>query len=454
MRADKGIEKIVVVGGVAAGMSAASKARRNLPNCEIKVFEQSEHVSYGACGLPYYISDVIHSPDNLVVMSAGQFKEKRNLDVFIRHRAESFDARKKTVTVRNLDTDRVFTETYDKLIIATGAGAVLPPFARRKRDGVFALRNLADGMRIRYFIEQQKPKRVVIIGSGYIGLEMAENLKLKDMDVVVIEKLPQVLPNIDADMAALVQQELEANGCRVKTDSEVESIEGDNKVTAVRLASGQKIVCDLVIVSIGVRPNTAFAVSGGVSPGRTGAIAVNQKMETNLKDVYAAGDCAEAFHTVLGKPVFIPLGTTANKQGRIAGDNASGKFARFHGIVGTAVVKVFKQEIARTGLTLFQAEQAGFACTSVSISGHSRAGYYPGGKKIQVKLVFEKENGRLLGGQLVGGEGVSKRIDVLATALQQKMTVEELTQLDLSYAPPFAPVWDPLLIAANQAVKK
>jgi len=453
MRADKGIEKIIVVGGVAAGMSAASKARRNLPNCEIKVFEQSEHVSYGACGLPYYISDVIHSPDKLVVMSAGQFKEKRNLDVFIRHRAESFDARKKTVTVRDLDSDRVFTEDYDKLIIATGAGAIMPPFARQKMDGVFALRSMEDGMRIRYYVEQQQPKRVVIIGSGYIGLEMAENLKLKDMDVVIVEKLPQVLPNIDADMAALVQQELEANGCRVKTDSEVESIEGDNKVTAVRLASGQKIVCDLVIVSIGVRPNTAFAASGGVSLGRTGAIAVNQKMETNLKDVYAAGDCAEGFHTVLGKAVFIPLGTTANKQGRIAGDNASGKFARFHGIVGTAVVKVFEQEIARTGLSLFQAEQAGFACTSVSISGHSRAGYYPGGKQIQVKLVFERENGRLLGGQLVGGEGVSKRIDVLATALQQRMTVEELAQLDLSYAPPFAPVWDPILVAANVAAK-
>jgi NADPH-dependent 2,4-dienoyl-CoA reductase/sulfur reductase-like enzyme len=454
MRPNKGIEKIVVIGGVAAGMSAASRARRNDPYLQVRVYEKSAYVSYGACGLPYYISDVIPKHENLVVMSPEQFREKRGIEVFTRHEAVSFNARARTVEIRNLETGQITHESYDKLIIATGASPVVPPFVSDGLDGVFVLRSIENGVSIRRFIERTRPRRAVVIGSGYIGLEMAENLKALGLDVIVIEKLPQVMPTMDADMAEILQKHVEEKGCRVKTGTEVTAIEGEQAVTGVVLNGEIKLACELVIISVGVRANTTFARTGGVEIGRSGAIAVNQKMETSVADVYAAGDCAEAGHLVTGKQTYIPLGTTANKQGRVAGDNASGRFSRFRGIVGTAVVKVFDLEAARTGLTLREAQAHNFNADEETIVGHSRAGYYPGAKKIHVKLVFRKDDGLLLGGQMIGAEGVAQRIDVLATALHQKMKIDDIAELDLAYAPPFSPVWDPLLIACNQAVKK
>lgn len=448
-------ERLVVIGGVAAGMSAASRARRLKPDMEIVVFEKSGFVSYGSCGLPYFVSDIIKSPENLVVYDAKFFKEKRNIDVFVHHEVLKIFPAKRSILVKNLENGREFEVNYDKLVIATGARAVKPNIKGIELKGIYTIRFLEDGIAIKNFIRENSPKKALIIGAGYIGMEMAESLVSLGLDVTIVEQMPNILGNMDDEINEIVEQELARNGVKLLKSVSVNEFSGeDGYVKRAMLSNGQAIDVDLVIVGAGIKPNSEIAREAGVELGRSGAIAVNQKMETNVQGIYSAGDCAEAFHLVLNRPVYIPLGTTANKQGKVAGENAAGGNAIFKGIVGTAVFKVFELEVARTGISEKQAKSEGFDYISTVIEHGSRAHYYPGGSKIRVKLIADKKTGRLLGAEMVGRDGVAKRIDVFATALHARLTVDEIGHLDLSYAPPFAPVWDPILIAANDLEKK
>ncbi len=446
--------KIVVVGANAAGLSAASKARRNNKQAEIIVLEQGGDISYGACGLPYYIGGVIEKAESLIAVSLEDFREKRNIDIRLFQKALSFNARQKIIEVENISEKNTYQLTYDRLIISTGATAVRPAVKGFDHSRVFVLRTLQDGKHIRSFIEKEKPQRAVVIGGGYIGLEMAEALQRRDMQVSLVEMQPQIMPNMDADMAELLQNELEAHQVQIFTGTAVTEIREVEGLLHLYLSEGRTLQADMVVMSVGIKPNTELAQSGGVQLGKTGAIEVDDRMQTNLRHVYAAGDCAEARCRVLNKSTWVALGTTANKQGRVAGDNASGGRSRFFGITSTSAVKVFDLETAMCGLSSNHMEKYRLDAKSVTVKAGSRAGYYPGSQKMTIKLWFAAGEGKLLGAQMVGKEGVSKRIDVLATALAQKMTVEEISELDLSYSPPFAPVWDPILIAAGQAVKQ
>ncbi len=446
--------KIIIIGGNAAGMSAASKARRNDPKAEIIVFEKLGTVSYGACGLPYYISDDIKNADSLIAIPVDDFRNKRKIDVRLFHEAVSFNARKKTALIKNGKNGESFEQSYDKLIISTGASAIVPKIPGSDLNNVFALRTLEDGIQIKSFIEKESPKQAAVIGAGYIGLEMAEALTKRGIQVHVFEALDQVLPYLDDDMSAMAAETLQKNGVKLYLKSMVTGIDGDGKVEKIMLSDGRTITVDLVLMSVGIRPNISFAQSGGVQIGKTGAIQINDRMQTSVMHVYAAGDCAETRCMVNNKATWVPLGTTANKQGKTAGDNASGGHSKFRGITTTSAVKIFDLEVASTGLNSVTAEKMGLSFAAVSIRSKTRAHYYPGQKDIYVKMLLNKQDGRFLGAQILGGEGVAKRIDVLATALYNKMTVQQIAELDLSYSPPFAPVWDALLVAANQALKK
>ena len=443
--------KLVVIGGVAAGMSAAARAKRRNKSLAITVYEKSGYVSYGACGLPYFIKGDIPTPEKLVVRTPEQFA-KQGVRALVHHEVIDVDVVEHTVTVKNLETDEVFQDSWDELLITTGAVAVKPPIPGLDLPGIFTLRTVEDGVAIKDWIAKKHPWQAAVVGGGYIGLEMAEALAANGMYVDVVEMLPQVLPNMDADMAALVAEELADHGVTLHLDSPVRGFEGDGRVERV-IAGDKTLEADIVLFSVGARANIPLAEKAGVAIGETGAIAVDDHQRTTVPHVWAAGDVAEAWHRVLNKPAYIPLGTTANKQGRIAGTNIAGGDAAFGGIVGTAVVKVFDLEVARTGLSEREAQQAGFDAASVTIKAPARAHYMPTHPPIHVKLVFEKGNKKLLGGQMVGEEGVSKRIDIIAAALHNGWTVYDLAQLDLSYAPPFAPVWDPVLVAANVASK-
>lgn len=447
-------ERLAVIGGVAAGMSAASRARRLNPKIEIMVFEKSGFVSYGSCGLPYFVSDVIKAPENLVVYDAKFFKEKRNIDVYLHHEVLKIFPAKRSVLVKDLERNKEFEVGYDKLVIATGARAVKPNIKGIDLNGIFTIRFLEDGIAIKNFIRENAPKKALIIGAGYIGMEMAEALVSLGIDVTIVEVMPNILGSMDDEINEVVEAELQKNGVKLLKSTSVVEFVGDGFVRKAILNNDSSLDVDLVIVGAGIKPNSEIARDAGIEIGRSGAIAVNQRMETNIPGVFAAGDCAEAFHLVLGRPVYIPLGTTANKQGKVAGENAVGGNAIFKGIVGTAVFKVFELEVARTGISEKQAKEEGIDYVSTVIEHGSRAHYYPGGSKIRVKLIAERRTGRLLGAEMVGRDGVAKRIDVFATALHARMSIDEIAGLDLSYAPPFAPVWDPILIAANDIEKK
>ncbi len=443
--------KLIIIGGVAAGMSAAARAKRRNKNLQITVYEKSGYVSYGACGLPYFIQGEIPNIESLIIRTPEQFAQQ-GIKALVHHEVIDINAKAHTVTVKNLKTGETFQDQWDELLITTGAQATRPPIPGLDLPGIFTLRTVEDGLAIKEWIAKKHPWQAVVVGGGYIGLEMAEALAANGMYVDVVEMLPQVLPYIDADMAALVQEELTRHGVTVHLNSPVRAFQGDGQVEQV-LAGDKILSADLVLFSIGAKPNIPLAKKAGVAIGETGAIAVDRQQRTNVPHIWAAGDVAEAWHHVLNKPAYIPLGTTANKQGRVAGTNIAGGNATFAGVVGTAVVKVFDLTIARTGLSEREAQEAGFNAASVTIKAPARAHYMPTHPPIHVKLIFERDSKKLLGGQMIGVEGVAKRIDVIATALFAGWTVHDLAKLDLSYAPPFAPVWDPILVAANVASK-
>ncbi len=441
-------ERLVVVGGVAAGMSAASKARRMDADLEILVYEKSGYVSYGACGLPYYVQGLIPDHHHLIARTPAQFAQ-RGIQTFTHHEVTHIDPQAQAVQVRNLDEGTTFETDFDKLVLATGGHPVRPPIPGIDFDNVFVVRTVEDGVAIRRFIQEEKPGRAVIIGGGYIGLEMAEGLSSHDLQVSLVG--PQLLKMFDADMSTHLEPELARHGVEFFLERRVQALEGKNGRAISVHAGDVELPADLVILAAGVRPTVALAEAAGIALGPTGAVAVDEQQRTNLPDIWAAGDVAEAHHRVTGEPAYLPLGTTANKQGRVAGENLAGGNAQFPGIVGTAVVKVFELDAARAGLSESEAREKGFEVKTTAIKAPSQAHYMPGGGPLHVKLVYQPD-GRLLGVQMVG-VAAAKRIDVAAAALQAGWSIQALTELDLSYAPPFAPVWDPLLIAANVAAK-
>lgn len=434
-----------MVGGVAAGLSAAARAKRIDPGLDVTVFERTHHCAYTSCGLPYYVGGVITDADRLVMRTPAAMAQA-GVRVHTRHEVRDIDLRAGQLTVDDLDSGRERAEPFDRLVVATGARPIVP-FAGADAEGVFVLRTVEDAEAIAAWLPVHRPNHGVIIGGGYIALEMAEALISRGVHTTVIEREAQLLSVVDADMAGAIERELAAHGATVLTNTTVLALTGVDPVRGVETDHGT-IAGDLVIVAAGVRPETGLADSIGVKLGPHHGAAVDEQMATNLANVWAAGDCCETRHLML-ESAYVPLGTTANKQGRIAGANVAGGAERFRGVLGTSALKVCDLEVARTGLSARQATEAGLDAVAETITHVSRAAYYPGGSPMSVRVVAERRSGRLLGAQLVGREGVAKRVDVVAAALHANMDVETFSTLDLSYAPPYAPVWDPLLIAAR-----
>lgn len=447
-------ERFLVIGGCAAGMSAASKAKRLNPNLDVLAFEKTPHVSYSACGIPYYVADLVREPEELVTIPPEEFRKKRDIQVFTQHEVVAIQPTRRRVTTVELATSREKIFEYDKLLIAVGGLPGRLNLPGMELRNVFTIQTLQDGVRLRTYVDKRRPQQAVIVGGGYIAMEMAEALRLRNIAVTVVERNPQILSNFEPEIAQIVADELRANGVEIRAASEIEEIAGQAEATAVRVRGQAPLPSDLVLVCVGLQPNTRLAEEVGIRVGNTGALSVDWKLQTSTTNIFAAGDCVEVKNLVSGQPDYIPLGPTANKQGRVVGENIGGGTATFRGVVGTSVFKTFSLEVARTGLSVSQARTAGFDAECAVITDQTRAGYYSGVKKITVAVVFDKRSGRLLGAQMVGEEGVSKRIDILATALTNRMTLNEIGHLDLSYAPPFAPVWDPVLVAVNVAKGK
>jgi len=450
-------KRFVVVGGVAAGMSAASRAKRNRPDMEVVVLERGDFVSYGSCGLPYFISDLVKDVHGLVVYDAAFFKEKRGIDVLLKHEATKIDPQAKLVSTRNLEQDKEVKLSYDKLAICTGASPSYPDLPGFDLKNIFVIRTAADGVALKNFLKEASPKKAVIIGAGLIGLEMAEAFRARGLKVTVVKRPGSILKMFDGDMVRLVEDELKAKNVELVKDAVIQEFEGDaeGKVRAVVLAQGT-YQADLVLLATGAKANSELARQAGLGIAANGTIFVDDRMQTTNPDIFAAGDCVGQRHLITGKDVYIPRGTTANKQGRVAGDNASGGNDVFEGVVGTAISKIFDLTVARTGLSSAEASAEGYDFVTSTVAHPSHAHTYPNPEPedITIKLMVERATGKLLGAQMIGRIGVAKRIDVFATALHKSMSVEEISRLDLSYSPPFAPVWDSILVAANVALRK
>lgn len=445
--------RLIVIGGDAAGMSAASQLRRMRPDVEILAFERGPHTSYAACGIPYYIGGLIERERSLIARSPEGFA-RMQIDARVGHEVEEIDLAARRVRVRRREDGRALHEPFDELVIATGTTPIWPALPGIEAEGIHSLALLADALRLQEEIETERPRQAVIVGGGYIGLEMAEAFLMRGLEVALVEAAPTVMTTLDPDMSARVIPVLEEAGVTLYLGEVAQGFEvRDGRVAAV-VTDQRTIPADIVVMAVGVRPNTALAEGAGVPLGATGAIAVNARMQTGVEGVWAAGDCAESFHLISQRPVHIALGTIANKQGRICGINLAGGYARFPGVVGSAITKFNELEIARTGLNEREAQAAGFEYVVGKIDSRTRAGYYPGAEKLTVKVLADRATGRLLGAQIVGGPESGKRIDIFATALHAGMTVDTFMYLDLSYAPPFSPVWDPVLIAARKAAQQ
>jgi len=444
--------KFVIIGGDAAGMSAASRAKRIMPEMEVIVLEKSEDVSYSACGMPYNIADADRDIDDLVVRTASVFRDKQGINLFTGCFAEAIDVKNGAVT-GTIDNGESFRFFYDRLLIATGGRPIIPNLPGFDLPGVVALKSLADGRRIKNYIKDNDVKKAAIIGMGYVGLEMAEALRARGIEVEMVKPGPELLPWMPRELAAEVRRELDANQARLHLGCEITKIEKADARLGV-VCKDQILTADMVLVAIGIEPNSRLAADAGIETGVGNAITVNHKLQTSNEAVYAAGDCADAYHVVTGQKTWIPLALRANRSGWAVADNVCGKEIRLEGVAGTAVFKVFNLEVARTGLSLEESHRYGFEPVDVTINSRSRAHAHPGAETIWVNLIGDIKSGRLLGAQMVGCEGVAHRINAAAVALHAKMTVASFSQTDLAYAPPFGPVWDPLLTAANQLLKK
>lgn len=444
---------LLVIGGVAAGMSAASQARRVDKNMSIGVFEKSEYVSYAACGMPYFIGEHIDDYTKLIAIDKDDFIKKRGIDIVTLAEVEHVDFSSKKVIINIGESTSEYG--YDKLVIATGARPFYPNFAGIDLPGVFMLRNLNDGLRIKEFIQKNFPRSGVIIGGGFIGLEMAETLRELGIACTIVERMDSVAMTMDPEIREKITLKLKEFDVAIRTGAEVEKITAVENRLTVSVKGGGSIETDFIIASVGVVPNTAFVKDTGLGMTDRGAIVINEKSETNIPGVYAAGDCATVKHLITGKDTYMPMGTTANKQGRVAGLQAAGVSDEvFRGIVGTQLVKVFDLEVAKTGFNEHDAEQAGIPVESASATWHDIAGYCPAAENIFVKLFINKDTRELIGGQTLGRQNAAQRINVVAAAITSRMKLGDFAYLDLGYAPPFAPVWDALLVAAQKLIRR
>ncbi len=448
--------RILVVGGNAAGMTAASRAKRLDPSLEVTILEASSRIAYSICGLPYFLSGLVRDLSELELFTPESLMNERGIEARVQCRVVELQASQRKIVVEHVRSGQRDTLGYDKLLVATGYRPITPDVVGAHLNGVFTASRLGDADAIASWLSSKRPRRAVLVGGGYVGLEVAEAMVARGLSVTLVEAATQIFSTLDPDMAKLVEDELSLHGVQVMTNRHVRRIaaKGDGDVDAVELSTGSlRIPAELVFVDVGVVPSVELAENAGVELGPTGAIQVNDRLETNLPGVYAAGNCAETHHLVSGRPSLIPLGTVAAKQGRIAGENLAGRHSRFIGAVGTSIVKVFDIVAAKTGLNLREAERDGFSAVESKILAPARAHYF-GGAPASVKVIAERDSGRLLGAQIVGSAEAAAVIDVAATALTAGMTVRDAAQLDLAYAPPAGALWNPLLVAMNTLARE
>lgn len=438
--------KVVIIGGVAGGATAAARIRRLDENAEVVVFEKSGYVSYANCGLPYYIGGVIEDEAELTLQTPQSFWQRFRIDMRVNHEVIKIDPKKKVVVVRNLVNGDVFEETYDKLLISTGARPVKLDIHGMDEKQVLTLRTVEDTFKIKKYVDDNKPQSAVIIGGGFIGLEVAENLRERGLSVTIVQRPDQLMNPFDRDMASFIHSEMRKNEVDLKLGCNVEEFENEDNIR-VKLDDGSSIPADMIVLAIGVVPDSSLAKDAGLETGIKGSIVVNERMETSVPDVYAAGDAVQVKHYITGEDALISLAGPANKQGRIAADNICGGDSVFKGSQGSSVIKVFDMTAASTGINEKTAKALGLDYDKVYLAPMSHAGYYPGGKLLSMKVIFEKETYRLLGAQITGYEGVDKCIDVLATAMHAKLKATDLKDLDLSYAPPYSSAKDPVNMA-------
>lgn len=448
------MEKIVIIGGVAAGTKAAAKSRRLLPDAQIDIYTDDTHVSYSACGLPYFVEGNFDDPDMLIARTVEEFEAER-IHIHLLNRVTKILPDKKQILVLDMQNNNEFSVDYDKLVIATGAHPIIPPIINLHLKNVFTLRTIEDGIAIKEKAKQSK--NAVIVGGGYIGIELLEAFVKLGLNVKMIEFAPRIMSIFDDDIADLIKEHiLKKDGGKVEiiTSDKVVEFLGKDEVSGVKTANGLEFDADFVILATGVKPNVDLAIGAGIELGPTGPIKVNNRMQTNIPDIYAAGDCVEKNMIVSKTPIWIPLGSTANKEGRCAAINLCGGDDKFDGILGSAVTRYFGFTMSITGLTEAKALKLGFEPVSVTVTKYDKVGYMPEAKNITIKLVADKKTRRLLGAQGIGCGDADKRINTLATSLVCPMTVDDFFSSDITYSPPYAPTIDPLLTAAENLIKK
>jgi NADPH-dependent 2,4-dienoyl-CoA reductase/sulfur reductase-like enzyme len=445
-------KRLVVIGGDAAGGSAASQAKKRQPDLDVVMFERGRATSYSACGIPYWISGAVDDEARLIARTPDQHRAA-GLDVRMRTEVVGIDLDRRAVHWRDLDDGTEGDEPFDDLVYATGSVPMRPPVPGIDAAGVYGVQVLDDGVALRAELDGGSVKRVVVVGGGYIGLEIAEACRVRGLDVAVVDMSATPVGTFDPDVGEFIADAVRKNGIELVLSDGVAAIDvgPDGRARAVVTASGRELPADLVVLGLGVRPNVGLARDAGIPLGTSGGIAVDTRMRTQVDGVWAAGDCVESLHRLSGQRVVVALGTHANKQGRVAGINIGGGYATFPGVIGTAITKVCDVEAARTGLSSVEAGAAGYSFVKAAVDSTTKAGYFPGARPIRVTMIAERRTGRLLGAQIVGQEESAKRIDALAICIWNEMSVDEILSLDLSYAPPFAPVWDPVLIAARKA---
>lgn len=439
--------KVVIVGGVAGGATAAARIRRLDEEAEIVVFERTGYISYANCGLPYYIGGTIEDAEELTLQTPESFWQRFRVKMNVHHEVTAIHPERKTVSVRNLENEKEFEESYDKLLLSPGAKPVLPKISGIGSEKLFTLRTVEDTFKIKKYIEEKQPKSAILAGGGFISLELAENLRESGMDVTIVQRPKQLMTPFDPDMASFIHNEMRRHGVKLYLGHTVDGVEENEHGVKVLLKDGNVLEADMVVMALGVTPDTKLAKTAGLELGMKESILVNEHMETSIADIYAVGDAVQVKHSVTGADALIALAGPANRQGRIAADNICGGESKYHGSQGSSVIKVFRLTGAATGINESNAKKAGMDVDKVILSPMSHAGYYPGGKVMTMKVIFEKGSYRLLGAQIIGYEGVDKRIDVLATAIYMKMKATDLKNLDLAYAPPYSSAKDPVNMA-------
>lgn len=442
--------KLIVIGGVAAGMSAASKLSRMDKDAQITVYERGSFLSYGACGLPYYVSGENDDYTKMIARTKEQF-ESMGMEIHLRHEVVKVVPEKKQVMIRDLESKRMFLDSYDKLMIATGTHPIVPPFSGRELENIHVLKTLEDGIRLQEIASRQDVRNVVIVGGGYIGIEVAEAMGHLGKNIRVIELSDRIMRTFDQEITDMAEDELRKQGVQLNLNEKVQGFTGEGKVAKVQTDRGE-YEADLVLLSLGVKPATGFLDGSGIALAENGAVVIDREMRTNIEDIYSAGDCALVYNKVMEENSYIPLGTNANKCGRLAGANMAGDHQKYVGTLGSAAIKVFDLEMARTGMSEDDAKKLNMDYTTVFVKSADHPGYYPNQTPIWIKLICEKRTRRILGAQAIGNKGVVLRIDIFAVAIHANMTADDLGMADLCYAPPFAGVWDAVHIACN-AVK-